>query len=445
MAKISVILFQSKVLSDGTYPVMLRVSKGQGNRKYFSLGFSATTKQFDNENGYFIRDKRLNPSTYAEDEQGKRVEIEGYAVKNDFIDRKKIRAKEIIDEFDRNNTDWTFKMFEQKFINESKKVLVIDYLKQHIEKLKSEKHYGNATAYSRLLVLLECFQKDKKVKVDRLYFHDFDYSVVNKFYLYLKNDRGVKGNTVSYYFRTLRALMNNAIKDGCGSKEAYCFSNEYTDTKKVFHIGKLKETTRKRFIPKEYLSTLKNTVFEREPLEYSRRLFLLSFYLYGCSYVDLAKLKKSDIKKAITKDGKPIEIIEYNRSKTHKDYTIQIRPEIREQLDWFRDNYSTIGDYLLPCITKNLKDEELQNHIINRRNKYSKYLKEIAKELDFPEALSKISTYYSRHSYAMAMLNSGKSMEVIQQALGHEDLATTKIYLDSFDTDYLANESDGLI
>jgi len=74
-----------------------------------------------------------------------------------------------------------------------------------------------------------------------------------------------------------------------------------------------------------------------------------------------------------------------------------------------------------------------------------KALKKIAKQLEFPEALLNISTYYSRHSYAMAMLSSGRSTETISQALGHEDLKTTKIYLDSFSSDFLAHESDGLI
>jgi site-specific recombinase XerD len=423
---------------------MLRVSRGQGKSKYFSLGISAKIKQFDNENGCFIRDKRLNPSYYADDETGKRVEIEGYTVKNLFIERKKIRAKNIIDEFDRNDVDWTFKMFEDKFINETPKELVVSYLKKHIEKLKAQKRFGNAAVYSRLSEILVCFEADTNIKVSKLYFHDFGYDIVNRLYLYLTNDRKVKGNTASYYIRTLRSIMNNAIKDGCGSKEAYCFSNEYTDTKKIFHIGKLKEETRKRFIPKDYLVILKNKTFESEPLEYCRRLFLLSFYMYGCSYVDLAWLKTSDIETAVTKDGKMEEIIKYKRRKTHKEYTITIRPEIREQLDYFK-KYPKVKDYLLPCITKDLDDEKLHNHIINRRNEYSKHLKEIAKELKFPIALQSISTYYSRHSYAMSMLNAGKSMEIIQQALGHEDLETTKVYLESFDSDYLSDESYGLI
>lgn len=444
MATIIAVRFTSKILQDGSSPIMLKIQKGT-SKKHFSLGFSATGKQWDNENRCFVRDRRINPSFFAEDENGKRVEIDGYEVRNAFIDQKRLKAKEIIDAFDRENVDWTLSMFENKFINETKKVLVVDYLKKHIEKLKEEKRFGNAKAFSQLSVILGCFKEDCSIKLDKFYFHDFDYAIVNKLYFYLKNDRGVAGNTISYYFRTLRALMNSAIKSGCGSKEAYCFSNEYSDTRNIFQIGKLKEKTRKRFIPKDYLTMVKNTAFDRAPLEYSRHLFLLSFYMYGISYIDLAKLKKTDVIKTVSKDGKLIEEIEYIRSKTHKKYTIQVRDEIREQLDWFKSHYPTIKDFLLPCVTKDLKGEALEKHIVNRRHKYNNYLKEIAKELEFPEALQNLSTYYSRHSYAMAMQSSGKSMEIIQQALGHEDLNTTKVYLDSFETEFLAEESDGLI
>lgn len=443
MATVIAVRFTGKVLVDGSSPVMLKIQKGS-TKKHFSLGFSATQRQWDDENRCFVRDRRINPPTFAIDENDKRIEIEGYSVKNAFIDRKRIKAQGIIDSFDRENIDWTLAMFEDKFINETEKILVVDYLKTFIQKLKVQKKFGNANVYSRLSEILVCFEKDTNTKVSKLYFHDFGYDVVNKFYLYLTNDRKVTGNTASFYLRTLRSIMNYALKDGCGSKEGYCFSKQYSDTKKVFHIGKLKEETRKRFIPKDYLKIIKDTTFEREQLEYARHLFLLSFYMYGCSFIDMAMLKTSDIEPGVTKTGDLVEIIKYIRRKTHKEYSIQVRQEIREQLDWFK-NYSTVGDFLLPCVTKNLKDEALQNHVINRRGKYGKYLKELASSLAFPEALQRISSYYSRHSYAMAMQASGKSMETIQQALGHEDLATTKVYLESFDDEFLSTESDGLI
>ena len=444
MATVIAVRFTGKILQDGTCPVMLKVQKGT-IKKHYSLGFSANEKQWDNLNRCFVRDKRINPTIYSEDENGHKVEVDGYFVRNSFIDRKRMRALEIIDEFEKNNVDWTLQMFEDKFTVNSKKSLVVDYLKYHIKRLKEERRFGDANVYKDFEDILISFQKDKKVKVDKLYFQDFGYEMVRNFYLYLKNDRGIALNSVGYYFRSLRALMNFAIKDGVGSKDAYCFSNKYSDTTKIFSVGKLKEETKKRYIPKDLLAKLKNTVFENQTLEYAKRLFLLSFYLYGISYIDMAKLKKSDVKMTVTKDGNQVSEIHYERSKTHKNYSIQIRKEVKEQLDWFNENCTTVGDYLLPCITIDHQGEMLTKHIINRRKRYANGLKKIAKQLEFPDALLNISTYYSRHSYAMAMLSSGRSTETISQALGHEDLKTTKIYLDSFSSDFLADESEGLI
>ena len=42
-------------------------------------------------------------------------------------------------------------------------------------------------------------------------------------------------------------------------------------------------------------------------------------------------------------------------------------------------------------------------------------------------------TYTARHSFASVLKKSGVNIALISEALGHSDLATTQIYLDSFD------------
>lgn len=44
-----------------------------------------------------------------------------------------------------------------------------------------------------------------------------------------------------------------------------------------------------------------------------------------------------------------------------------------------------------------------------------------------------ITTYVARHSFASVLKKSGVNIALISEALGHSDLATTQIYLDSFD------------
>jgi site-specific recombinase XerD len=44
-----------------------------------------------------------------------------------------------------------------------------------------------------------------------------------------------------------------------------------------------------------------------------------------------------------------------------------------------------------------------------------------------------LSTYAARHSFATVLKNSGVNVALISEALGHSDLTTTQIYLDSFE------------
>ena len=96
---------------------------------------------------------------------------------------------------------------------------------------------------------------------------------------------------------------------------------------------------------------------------------------------------------------------------------------------------------LTPCITNgSYEGEQLYNHIRDRYRKYNKHLKTLGKELGF-EGI-KLSSYMSRHSYAMRLKNSGIPEDVISEALGHKDLSTTKVYLDSFQKDEIAKANE---
>ena len=59
-----------------------------------------------------------------------------------------------------------------------------------------------------------------------------------------------------------------------------------------------------------------------------------------------------------------------------------------------------------------------------------KYLRLLAEELriDFH-----LTSYVSRHTAAMTLQRNHIPREVISQMLGHADLETTNVYLDSFD------------
>ena len=60
----------------------------------------------------------------------------------------------------------------------------------------------------------------------------------------------------------------------------------------------------------------------------------------------------------------------------------------------------------------------------------NKALKTIAEKIGVKVNLT---TYVARHSYATVLKRSGVNVALISETLGHSDLKTTQIYLDSFE------------
>ena len=73
-------------------------------------------------------------------------------------------------------------------------------------------------------------------------------------------------------------------------------------------------------------------------LDFARDMFLMSFYLRGMSFIDMAFLKKTDLKHGY---------IIYRRRKTGQQLTIEWTKEMQNILDKYPDNPT---QYLLPII-----------------------------------------------------------------------------------------------
>lgn len=427
MAKVELILKTWQTLSDGTSPIVLRVSKRK-ERRLFVTNISATAEQWDAERAQFITDKRIikNPLT-----------LKDHKANNEDLIKLKSKALMIIEDYERMGIDFTIRQFEQKYNSKTLDLTPGEYFVQHIETLTKEGKFGNADVFRCTHRILKLFDK----RFDKIKFPDIDVKYVNRFDAYLRNERGLKETSISVYMRTLAALLNSAIRDNLAQQDMYPFKGN------GYKIHELNTKTRKRYIPLKYLRTLKQHKFDDLRLEIAKNLFLFSFYCRGINWVDMALLKPTDIYKEISKDGNPITEIRYKRQKTKKDYIITVNDDIQSLLDYFK-SIPHCEQYLLPIITvPENKGESLRLHIKERLHKHNKALAEIAKteELRFPDALHKISSYFSRHSYAMALRQKGTNIELIQESLGHSDLKTTTIYIDSFGKEAVAEVSKNLL
>ena len=69
-------------------------------------------------------------------------------------------------------------------------------------------------------------------------------------------------------------------------------------------------------------------------------------------------------------------------------------------------------------------------------------LHEIAKRLEIEED---VTTYVARHSFATVLKKSGVNIGIISQALGHQDIKTTQVYLSKFDDEQVDSAMKNLL
>jgi site-specific recombinase XerD len=229
---------------------------------------------------------------------------------------------------------------------------------------------------------------------------NIDNELMRKYENWLK-DAGVMKNTTSCYMRALRSVYNQAVKRGL-TMQKNPFANIFTRIDK----------TVKRAVNEEVIIRLKNMdLSAHSELELARDLFMFSFYMRGMSFVDMANLRKSNVKNGY---------IVYVRSKTKQTLTVKIEDCMQEIITDYEQQI--VDDYLLPVYTTQNRDNtsQLRNH--------NKRLKRISKMLKLEKPLS---SYVSRHTWATLALRKGVPVEVISESMGHENETTTRIYLAS--------------
>ena len=178
------------------------------------------------------------------------------------------------------------------------------------------------------------------------------------------------------------------------------------------------DKTIKRALPISILRKIKNLDLAQKPgLEYARDMFLMSFYLRGMSFIDMAFLKKTDLKNGY---------IIYRRHKTGQQLIIEWTKEMQLLLDKYPAN---VTRYLLPIICNPDKNERCLYRNAAYRINYR--LKIIAKKVGITVPLT---LYVARHSWASAAKAKGVPLAVISEGMGHDSEATTQIYLASLDT-----------
>ena len=258
-------------------------------------------------------------------------------------------------------------------------------------------------------------------------FKEIDAEEMQSYEAYLKNVANVCTNTSSFYLRILRATYNKGVEKGYTTQQNP-FKNVYTGIAK----------TKKRAIPRESISSIKrlDPTKDLTPKQgLARDTFLMCFYLRGISFIDLAHLRKSDLK-----DG----YISYVRSKTGQRLSIRWENEMQEIVDKYQAQ-TTSTPYLFPFLAcdANSKNGAIQGKkpdehrtsgldelrlYHNAESRITYHLKKLGAKMGIQ---GKLTLYVARHSWATAARDKNISISIISEALGHNSETTTQIYLRS--------------
>ncbi len=254
---------------------------------------------------------------------------------------------------------------------------------------------------------------------------------------------GMKENTLSFRFRTLRSVLNQAIAAGLVKATAYPFARTVAEKHKL-QVGKFDVSTAKRAISRDELRRLEalQPVNERQRL--AKDMFIFSFYAGGINFVDLAQLRWRDLSGKAVGTGYP-ERLNYVRQKTGGKFSLRLLAPAAAIVAFYRPfTYATLASYVFPVldVTQHITPHQIKNRLHKVLGQVNKELKELGQQVGIATPLT---TYVARHTFATTLKQDGNQTAVISQAMGHKSEAVTAVYLDSFASDLVDAAYESLL
>ncbi len=402
---ISVICFKSKTLANGEHPLMLRITQDR-KRVMKSLGISVNPKHWD-----FIKGEPKPKCPNRE------------LIQSIILKVKSEYQTKIIEKISKEEEFTATSLLSENKSN-IKAQTVEEFYLSLIEDLKQKGRIGNSYAYLNSYNTLRNFNKGKKLNYT---FSHIDVPFCKKFEDWMRS-KGNKDTTLSYQFRTLRATYNKAIEAKIVAREKNPFI-EY----KLSHFN---TKTIKRALSKNDILKLINANCNGQSKlrQLTHDLFSFSYLCGGISFVDIANLTRQNIVE---------DRLIYQRQKTHGNINLLLSKEASTIIAKY-STYQQEAEYLFPILhcKRHITPMQKSNRVHKICHQVNTELRAFAQELGIT---AEVTTYVARHSFATILKKSGVNIGIISQALGHQDIKTTQIYLSKFDNEQVDDAMKNLL
>ena len=393
ITSVKLMLNKSRILNNGSYPLVFQVIHNR-RKKLLYTGSRMKEEVFDESEGKIMNGVG---STFTATEVVK-MNRELRKMRNQ-ID---IRIRQL----ERTREEFAVEdiLTQNAFGTGKSQFYLLRYINAQIERKQELKKVGMAAAYKSTRSSLAKFIGRPDVRMSEV-----DLAFVRRYEDFLYSN-GASGNTVSYYLRNLRSLYNQAVTDGYHPRGEYPFAKAQTRPAK----------TVKRALSRTDMQNLADLNLENEPeLEFTRDLYLFSFYAQGMAFVDIVLLKKTDICNGV---------LTYSRHKSKQLIRIVVTPQMQGVID----KYNTENEYLFPIISGEYASGYQKYRLALGR--INRHLKKIAVVADIKVPLT---TYTARHTWATLARDYGAPISVISAGLGHTSEEMTRVYLKDFDVSML--------
>lgn len=283
----------------------------------------------------------------------------------------------------------------------------ISFFRQVANGLRAEGNFGTAHVYRSTLNTVITFNEGKYLDFRRV-----NPEWLKNFEVYLRG-RGCSWNTVSTYLRVVRAIYNRAIDLRKAEYIPHLFRSVYTGTRADKKRALEDDEIRKVF------GKLPQHLEVTQELRSAQKLFILMFLLRGLPFVDLAYLRKSDLRD---------NVISYRRRKTGRPLTVTLTPESMALLRQCMDR-NVNSPYLFPILSSAEGTQEAYREYQLALRSFNQKLMLLGKLIGME---GKLSSYTARHTWATTAYHCEIHPGIISEAMGHSSITVTETYLKPF-------------
>jgi len=274
----------------------------------------------------------------------------------------------------------------------------MEQLENFLDYLTYQKNYSEYTKVNYQNDLSEYFTYLKR---ENLSYKKIEYSDIRFYLMYLKDEKKEKNSSINRKLSTLRSFYKYLVNQGILKNNVFTYIH-----------GPKKEKKLPRYFEYNELEELFAIPNKTTPLGQRDLLILELLYATGLRVGELVSIKLKDINKKertilILGKGNKERIVEFGEY-AEESLTLYLK-EGREKLNI---NHSA---YLFLNHQGGILTERGVRYVLDKIIKKTTLAKNI-------------SPHMLRHTFATHLLNEGAELRMVQELLGHSNIATTGIY-----------------